>query len=157
MKTLKTLITAVLTLTIGAFSLSAQDLAPIYGTFPSVGATFPGSTTSNFTSVATYLGDVITLRHGNGIAIIPIVGCTNGSTAASGVGFKFDVSADNITWTTTMPLTNVVTMNGTNTIVGYTLFGPAVLDHVRYIRLAQIINLNTNTINPVVKFTYFTK
>jgi hypothetical protein len=125
----------------------AQNLNPVLYTFPDVGALMPGSTTSNFTSQPTALK----LNRANGLAIIIDATCTNGTTAASGLGCKFDLSADGTTWTTTLPLTNSVTMNGTNRVVGYTLFAPSVLDHMRYIRLAQIVNANTNiiTINSI--------
>jgi hypothetical protein len=58
--------------------------------------------------------------------------------------FKFDVSYDGTTWTTTKPFTTGnVAANGTTSVIHYVEFGPgttAPLGHVRYIRLAQVVN-----------------
>lgn len=155
MKTLKTtLVTLILAL--ASVSAFAQDLAPIIATFALTTTNFAGSGTSNYTILPTYGGQTVTLKAHNGIAIMATVGCTNGTTAASPVGFKFELSPDNVTWTTTLPITNSVTMNGTNTVTGYTLFPYTTLDHMRYIRLAQIINGQTNIINLIsLRAIYF--
>lgn|SRR5262245_8185354 len=151
MKTLKNI---VLLAAWVAGSAQAQDVAPIISTFALTTTNFAASASSNYTIVPAYSGQAVTLKPHNGMAIVASAAGAAGSAAA--LSFKYDLSADNVSWTTTMPLTNSMTLNGTNIITSYTLFPDSTLNHMRYIRLAQIVNANAQIIQLLsLKLVYF--
>ncbi len=79
---------------------------------------------------------------GRGIAFLTAY--TGAGAATDNLTFKFNVSHDGTTWTTSTPITATQALNGTNAVVGYFIIPPTSLDHVNYLRLASIANAATN-------------
>lgn len=115
---------------------SAQAQVPIakVGTFSGV----PAAVTNNTTTTLASTNGIVELRKNQGLVILPTFAATAATT--SNLVFRLDVSADNITYTTTAPLQYHVAMNGTNVITAYKLFPPSELNNVRYVRLTSVQN-----------------
>ena len=116
---------------------SAQQFPPRRGTFTNVPQWVPGNSTTNIVS------DPVPLFPHVGIAIWTKFYGTN-SASTDPLIFRVEASPDGITWSTTgLFLTN--SASGTNTVVGYHLLAPHVLDHAKEIRLQSIQNTHDAT------------
>ena len=98
-------------------------------------------TVTNATTL-TIASNSIPVVSGRGMAFL--TSYTGAGAATDNLTFKFNVSHDGTTWTTSTPITATQALNGTNAVVGYFLIPPTTLDHVNYIRLASIANAATN-------------
>lgn len=99
---------------------------------------------------------VVRLFKGAGIAVFPSVVSTNTSDTGT-VTFTYSVSPDGTNYATQNRLTHAVTLNGTNTVIGYTNFSRATgLDNAKWFKLVSIQSgsSNTVTIGGVTTFSF---
>jgi hypothetical protein len=154
MKISKTFAIALIALAVAVFAaipdLQAQVVPTTYANLAQVPATVAASTTLATNSAA------IPLRRDQGLAILPAFVCNATDASAASVTFTLQLSADGTNYTTTGPLTYAVAANSTNTVVGYKLFIPDVINNVRYARISGIQNATTNTITITrIQYSYF--
>lgn len=97
-------------------------------------------TVSNTTTTVT--SGAVKIPTGKGIAILPKIYAT--TPGASNVVLQFEVSADNVTFTTETNLTHTVTLRGTNRVVTYTNFTTSQLKNIQWIRLQSVRTDFTN-------------
>ncbi len=134
--------------------LPAQDVPYTTGTLTLSTNLVAASTDATVTSSA------LRLRGNQGVALLPSFtlaapGC------ASNLIFRFTVSTDGTTWTTTTPFTATIAANSTNAAVGYVNFDrgqDTSLNNIRWMRLASVCNTATNavTLNSLT-YSYFNR
>ena len=126
----------------------AQDYSSPWGTAELALSTneVGASTDATVTSAA------LRLRGNQGCAFLPaFTGGTNGQANCTSmdVTFRFQVSHDSNTWTTTTPITYTVAAVSNQAVRGFVAVDPAGTSgvrNVRWIRLASINNANTNNV-----------
>lgn len=110
----------------------------LYGSFQTLSAT----TVALSTDVALTSGSMA-IQGDHGIAFFPSFVLNGASTG--NVTFRFAVSYDGVTWSTTTPVTYTVAANGTTPVKGFVAFGTKDgIANVKYIRLASVNNAATN-------------
>lgn len=103
--------------------------------------TVPGNTTAH-----TVTTPAIQVRGSDGIGFV-VDAVLNGA-GTNALNFKFNVSTDGSTWTTTAPFqSGNITCNGNTTVRAFWNFGPTdstELRNIRWIRLSAVDNLGGN-------------
>jgi len=82
------------------------------------------------------------IKQGAGFAVLPNFVLATGSETGN-LTFRFQVSSDNSTWSTTTPISVVVPATGNTAVRAYALVPPTTVDHVGYARLVSVQNANT--------------
>ncbi len=112
-----------------------------------VTALTPSTNSVSTNSTATVTTPAIQVRGSEGIGFVAKFKL--GAADTNNVVFKYDVSADGTTWTTTQPYSSGnIPANGTNSVVQFFTFTPTTsppLRNVKYIRLGTVQNANTAT------------
>jgi hypothetical protein len=85
-----------------------------------------------------------TLRQGCGLSVLPYFTGTNTSTADT--VFRFEVTADGTSYTTTGPLRVTNSLNSATGVRGVRFLSRNDLDNIRAVKLVSIQNYHTNSI-----------
>ena len=133
-----------------ALPATGQVTPTAYGGLTGVTASLPYASTNSCTN------STVLLHKNLGLAVFPSIVCTN-TAAATAVTFNFVPSYDGTNYATSGALKLILTLNGTNTVVGWTNWSADVLNNVYNLKLLNIVNADTTnavTCNGVT-YSYF--